>query len=210
MDAGSGPRLRRVPTRVDPARARRSGRDTIRAMEWIGYVVAALVTLLGAGSVVLVLLGLPGTWALLAIALLVELIDAWYLPEGARTTFSWWLLAGCTALALLGELFEFLAGALGAKRAGSSRRGQVLAVVGGIAGAIAGAPFGLVIGSFVGAIAGTFLGAVIGEMTRPGMRVEQTFRPASGAVVGRVLGTLSKLPIAVVVWIALSVAAFVR
>jgi hypothetical protein len=33
-------------------------------------------------------------------------------------------------------------------------------------------------------------------------------KPAFGAVLGRVLGTLSKLPIAVAVWVLLAVAAF--
>jgi len=178
-------------------------------MDWIGILVAVGITLLGAGSVVLVALGLPGTWALLAVALLVELVDGLYLSTEPPTTFSWWLLGVCVGLAALAELLELLAGAAGAKRGGSSRRGVVGSVIGGVVGAIVGAPFGLVIGSLAGALLGTFAGAILGELTNPGPRPGGLMRPASGAVVGRLLGTLAKVPLATAVWIALSVAAFV-
>ena len=179
-------------------------------MAWISYLVAVIVFLSGAGSVFLVMIGLPGTWALLALAGLIELLDGLYLPGDESTTFSWWLLLGCVALAGIGELLELLAGALGAKKAGSSRRGMIASVIGGIVGAILGAPFGLILGSFCGAVVGTFAGAVLGEITHRDKGVTDTLRPAAGATVGRILGTLSKLPVAVAVWIALTVAAFVR
>jgi len=178
-------------------------------MDWIAVLVAVLVVLAGALSVFLVVIGLPGTWLLLGLALLIELVDHWWLEGEAPVTFSWWLLGACTVLALIGELLEFLAGALGAKRGGASRRGMALAVVGGVVGGIVGVPFGLIVGAFFGAVLGTFLGAVIGELTRPGTELRDTLRPAIGASIGRVLGTLAKLPIAIAVWVALSVAAFV-
>lgn len=178
-------------------------------MVWIAFVVAVLVFVAGAASVFLVMIGLPGTWLLLALAGLIELADSLYLPADASTTFSWWLLLACVILAGIGELLELGAGAIGAKRAGSSRRGMIASVLGGVIGAIVGAPFGLIIGSFVGAVLGTFIGAVVGEMTAKDTRIEQTIRPATGATIGRILGTLSKLPVAIAVWIALTVAAFI-
>jgi uncharacterized protein YqgC (DUF456 family) len=176
---------------------------------WIAYLVAFSLTLLGALSVFAVVIGLPGTWLLIALAVGIELSDHLWSGELHPVTFGWWVLGTCVALAALGELLEFLAGALGAKRGGSSRRGMFWAVVGGIVGGIVGAPFGLVIGAFVGAAIGTFAGAVLGELGTPGRRFRETLRPATSASVGRILGTLSKLPIAVLVWITLSVAAFV-
>jgi hypothetical protein len=178
-------------------------------MAWIALLVAVLVTLAGAASLFLVVIGLPGTWLFLALALAIELLDHLWLDGERTVTFSWWLLAACTLFALVGEGLEFLAGALGAKHGGASRRGMVFAVVGGVLGGIAGTPFGLVIGAFVGATVGTFLGAVVGELGTPGTELRATLRPATSASIGRILGTLSKLPIAVAVWVALSVAAFV-
>lgn len=177
-------------------------------MDWIALLIALLVTLAGAASLFLVVVGLPGTWLLLALALTIQLTDHLWLEDAQANTFAWWLLIACTVLAAIGELLELLAGALGAKHGGSSRRGMVYAVVGGVLGGIVGAPFGLVVGAFVGAILGTFLGAILGEMMSPGTELRDTLRPATGASIGRILGTLSKLPVAVAVWVTLSIAAF--
>lgn len=179
-------------------------------MEWLAYVIALGVFVVGAGSVFLVAVGMPGTWLLLALAAGIELADGLWLPPERSTTFSWWTLAACLALAILGEILEAGAGAVGAKRAGASRRGVIAAVIGGIVGAIAGAPFGFVVGSFAGAAIGTFLGALVAELTRPGAKPSASLRPAWGATVGRILGTLSKIPVAIAVWITLTFAAFVR
>ena len=40
----------------------------------------------------------------------------------------------------------------------------------------------------------------------PDAQLKDTIKPAAGAVVGRILGALAKLPCALVVWILLSVA----
>ena len=81
--------------------------------------------------------------------------------------------------------------------------------MGGLAGAVLGLAIPLpIVGSLIGALIGTFLGAMAGELTLPDQDWRGTLRPATGATVGRVLGTLSKIPIAVAMWIALVVAAF--
>ena len=178
-------------------------------MIWIVYLVAVLVFAAGGASVFLVAVGMPGTWALLALAVVVELSSGAWLPAGEQT-FSWTLLGACLVLAIVGEILEAGAGALGAKHGGGSRRGMVLSMIGGIAGAIVGAPFGLLLGSMLGAVVGTFAGALIGELSHPDKEIGEAVRPATAATVGRILGTLSKLPIAIAVWIALTIAAFVR
>jgi uncharacterized protein YqgC (DUF456 family) len=178
-------------------------------MGWLALLVGVLVALLGVASVFLVLVGLPGTWLLLGLVLLIELIDGWWLVGEPAVTFAWWLLIACLGLAVVGEVLELVAGALGAKRGGASRRGMVFAAVGGIVGGIAGAPFGLVLGAFAGAVIGTFAGAVVGELGNPNTALGDTLRPATAASIGRILGTLVKLPIAIAVAVALSVAAFV-
>ncbi len=183
-------------------------------------LVALIFFVLGLVCVAIVILGLPGTWIMLALAVFIEICDGVYLNPDHQPTFPLWLLIGCAVLALIGEILEFNAGALGAKKAGSSNRGMIGALIGGFVGAIVGAPFGLIIGAFIGAVLGTFIGAILGELTAPlppttdvenhstTNRVRESIKPATGAVIGRVLGTLSKLPIAIAVWLVLSLAAF--
>ena len=179
-------------------------------MEWILYPVAFVFSILGAGCVGVVLLGLPGTWIMLGLAFLIEMVDQFYLPAGSAPTFNGWLLGSCLVLAILGEVLEFMAGLLGAKKAGSSRRGMIGALVGGLVGALLGTGIPVpVVGTLIGAVLGTFGGAVIGELSQDEeKRFRETLKPAMGATVGRILGTLSKVPIALAIWLALSVAAF--
>lgn len=178
-------------------------------MEWIILTVAILFTLAGVLCLVAVVFGLPGTWMFIALALIIEFVDRYYRPEGDMQTFSWWILIVAVLLAGLGELLEFFAGMFGAKRAGSTTRGMVGSLIGGIAGGLAGiAVPPPVLGSLFGALVGTFAGAIIGEMSHHEGTFNKSIRPATGATIGRILGTLSKLPIAITVWIGLSVAAF--
>jgi len=180
-------------------------------MEWLLFVVAVLFTLLGAGCLVLIVFGLPGTWVMLAGAAIIEFADRLYLPADDRQTFAWWLLGVCLGLALVGELLEFLAGVVGAKYGGGTRRGMIGAIVGGILGVFVFTPFLFfipVVGSLVGALIGTFIGAYVGELSAEGASKRGSVRPATGATIGRVLGTMGKMGTAVVVWVALSASAF--
>ena len=94
-------------------------------MDWLLYVVAVLFFLVGAVCVLSVVIQLPGTWIMLALAVLIEWADRVYLSQGAEQTFGWWVLGVCLGLALLGEVIEFLASAVGAKTTGASTRGVV-------------------------------------------------------------------------------------
>lgn len=183
-------------------------------MDWISYVVATLFTLLGAACVVSIILSLPGAWIMLGIALVIELIDQWWRTpdvDGRTQTFEWWLLGVCLALAIIGELLELAAGAAGAKSGGAGRRGMIGALIGGVAGALLLTPLIPIpiVGTLIGAIIGTFAGAVIGEVTGATPKtVKGSMKPALGATIGRVFGTVGKMAVAIVIWLTLSVAAF--
>jgi len=178
--------------------------------------VAATFAFFGALTAATVLVGLPGTWMLLLLAVILELADG-YLLGGAGTatapvTFGWWLIGGGVAMAVVGEVLDLAAGALGAKQGGASRRGVLGAFLGGMGGALFGTfllPIPLV-GTLVGALAGTFFGALVGEMNDPEQKrsADEALKPAAAATIGRVLGTIGKAGIASVVWMVLSVAAF--
>ena len=183
-------------------------------MQWLSYLVAFLFVLLGAGCLVLVAAGLPGGWLLLALAACIEFfVDPFYLPDVAQPTFPPWTLWMSLLLLLLGEVLEFGASVLGAKQGGATRRGMLGSLAGGLAGALLLSPVIPIpiVGTLVGALVGTFLGAVAGETTgRRPSSLPGSIKPAAGATVGRVLGSMSKLGIGLAVWIVLGVAAFWR
>lgn len=181
-------------------------------MEWLLYLVAILFCITGLLCVASIIISVPGGWVMLGLALVIELVDALYLPAGREQTFGWWVLGASAGLLALGELVEFAAGAAGAKGGGGSRRGMVGALVGGIVGAIGMTLFLTVplVGTLIGAVVGTFLGAVIGEVTGAQPKtVRGSMKPAIGATIGRLVGSMGKLMLTIAAWIALSVAAFV-
>ncbi len=181
-------------------------------MEWITLVIAGVFVLVGVGCLVLIPLGLPGAWVMLGVAGLIEWLDQLYLPDDDRQTFSWWVLGVCFGLATVGEIVEFFAGVVGTKKGGGTKRGMWGALIGGILGAFVLTPFLWfipVVGSLVGALLGTFIGAVIGEITAEGATIGGTLKPATGATIARIIATIAKVGVGVVIWIALGVSAFV-
>ena len=172
---------------------------------------AILFTLLGLVCVALVVVGLPGTWILVLLAILMELGDVWWLPAESTVTFGWWLIGLALLLALLGEGLELVSGIIGTKGGGGTRRGMLGALLGGMAGALVGTfiiPVP-VLGTLFGALLGTFVGAFMGETTgEDRMGRKEALKPAILATIGRVLGTVAKMGVATVAWLVLSVAAF--
>ena len=106
-------------------------------MDWITIIVIVLFAMVAAVCVLLALLGLAGTWIMVAIALVIELLDFYW---GDGETWGWMTLGVCFGLAVVGEIMEMGAGALGVKVGGGSRRGMVGAIIGGIVGGIALTP----------------------------------------------------------------------
>ena len=164
------------------------------------YVIAtiAVVTLLlvlGIGWV-MTLLSLPGTWLIvICLALYAYLIpDDWYVDIG------WMVVAIVAAFAVLGEIIESLAVAVGAQRARGSKRSALLALCGSIGGGLAGglvgvptlalAPVAVVLGAALGATAGAMVGEYWkGRSSRDGWEV------GKAAFWGRLLGTIGKMAV---------------
>jgi uncharacterized protein YqgC (DUF456 family) len=148
---------------------------------------------------------------MLGTAVAVELLDH-HVQGVPHVTFGWgWLMAVGVVLAM-GEFAEFVGGAAGAKAGGASARGVFGALVGGFIGAVVGTLVFAVplVSTLAGALIGAGVGAAVGELTRPGMTVRRSIKPIAGAVVGRLLGTMLKLPFAIIAWLALSVLAYLR
>ncbi len=174
-------------------------------MSWVLIVAGLLMALAAAAGVVLTAITLPGTWVMLLVALLVQ----WWSP-GGTFPFDWWTIGICAGLALAGEVFEFAASAVGAKKAGGSSRGAIGAAIGSLVGAIAGAPFLFLIGAIIGAVIGAALGAIIAERAFAGRTWKQSTVVGSGAAAGRLAASLVKVCLAGVIGLTLVVAIFNR
>jgi uncharacterized protein len=143
------------------------------------------------------LLGLPGTW-LIVVAVAAY---AWFVSPEKPASIGWNVVIALAALAVVGELAELAAGAMGVSKAGGSRRGALLAIVGSIVGSIVGMCVGVpvpLVGSLVAAVAfgalGALLGAMIGEQWK-GRDFDASLEVGKAAFVGRVLGTVAKMTV---------------
>jgi uncharacterized protein YqgC (DUF456 family) len=152
-------------------------------LDIILYVVAAALILTGlVGAVVPVLPGIPlifaGIW-------LIAYMDQY------RHLGPWWL-GGIALVGAVGVVIDLIAGALGAKRVGASRR----AVWGALLGTLVGLFFGL-----PGLLLGPFAGAVLGELAA-GSSILRSTHVGTSAWIGLIFGTLVKL-VASVIMVAL-------
>jgi uncharacterized protein YqgC (DUF456 family) len=176
----------------------------------VTYAYAVVLALANAFFVFLNILGLPGNWFMLGAA---ALLAWWQWKPGAAwgdQMFHPATLLAALALAVLGEVLEFVLGAAGSKKAGGTWRGATGAILGGIVGGIVGSfaiPIPLV-GSLIGACLGAFAGASAGELSA-GAALRSSLASGKGAAVGRFWGTVSKIAVGVAMWIVLTAASFV-
>jgi uncharacterized protein YqgC (DUF456 family) len=164
----------------------------------VSTFAAVVITLLAPLSVALVLITLPGTWVLLALAAVLEL---W-----RGDLIGWDTLGACAALALFGEIVEFAASALGAAKAGGSKRAAVGSMLGALVGAILGAPLLFPLGPIIGGAVGAGVGALIAERTVPTRGWKHSAKVGTGAAIGRLIATACKSAIAAIVAIIVVVA----
>lgn len=143
-------------------------------------LLVAAVILVISGLAGLVLPVLPGSLLLFLGLLLAAWAEDFAYIGG-------WTITILALLMIVSYAADFLAGALGAKQAGASRR----ATVGAMIGAVIGIFFG-----FVGIIIGPFIGAFIGQIT-----VKKDVQNASlvgfGAWIGLLLGTAVKVAVGI-------------
>ncbi len=142
----------------------------------VWYIIAGILIVIGlAGTVLPILPGVPIMYAGMFLA-------AWaghFARIGAATLI---LLA---VLAAISIALDFIAGALGAKHVGASRRAQWGAFLGAIVGIFFGMP-GLILGPFIGALVGQFIsGSGVSHSTRVGI----------ATWIGLLFGTIAKLAI---------------
>ncbi len=148
-------------------------------MDWtiLWWVLAVLVVLAGlAGTIVPALPGIP----LIFVGLF---IIAWVQDFNV---VGWTAVGILAALTAIGWLVDLLAGAVGARYLGASKRSFWGAMIGAIVGMFFGLP---------GIILGPFIGAVLGELSG-GRDVLHSGRVGVGTWLGMVVATAVKLAIA--------------
>lgn len=148
-------------------------------MDWtiLWWVLAVLVVIAGlAGTIVPALPGIP----LIFVGLF---IIAWIQDFAV---VGWTAVGILAALTAIGWLVDLLAGAVGARYLGASKRSFWGATIGAIAGMFFGLP---------GIILGPFIGAVLGELSG-GRDVIHSSRVGVGTWLGMVVATAVKLAIA--------------
>ncbi len=166
------------------------------------YIYVTGLTILNLIFWVAVLFNLPGTWLMVLLAAVIE----WWQPD--EFLYSWPVLYVAAGLALLGELLEFSLGASGARRAGGSKRGAVLAIAGGIVGAVLGTPFAPILGTLIGACIGAFAGSLLGDLWA-GRAMGDSVDAGKGAAAGRFWGTIAKMGVGGAIVVLLAVAPLV-
>jgi uncharacterized protein len=159
----------------------------------MAVVILALVLI---GALLLIPLGLPGTWVMVGAALVYQLT----VHSGIGTA----TLVGTAVLAFVAELLEFSLAARFTRRYGGSRRAGWGAILGGLVGAFMGVPIP-VIGPVVGAFLGAFLGALAGDLSVNADGPAAT-RVATGALLGRMAAAATKVAIGVAMaaWIMIA------
>ena len=144
-------------------------------------------------SLLIIPLGLPGTWVMLAAGVGYSLL----VPQSIGMV----ALVGTTIIAIVAEVFEFTLSGKYALKYGGSRRASWGAIIGGTIGAFVGVPVPL-IGPIIGAFAGSFLGALVAEVSR-GTGVTGSTRVATGALIGRAVAAAMKVAagLVIAVWL---------
>ncbi|MBS3762127.1 MAG: DUF456 domain-containing protein [Candidatus Brocadiia bacterium] len=152
-----------------------------------GYIVFYLVMLAG---MIIIPLGIPGQFIIAFAALGGTLI-------AGKDALPWWIVLTLFGLAVLAEIIEAIAGMLGASKAKGSFWSSIGAMLGGIIGAVVGSAVLPLIGTLLGAFVGTFAGAYALEYHRT-RTVKASATVAKGALIGRIIGSITKVFIALV------------
>jgi uncharacterized protein YqgC (DUF456 family) len=163
----------------------------------IGLLVVNSVWLAG------VLFLLPGNWLMV----ITTALFAWW--QWDNGIFGAGVLIAIAAMTLAGEVFESLAGAGGAKKAGASWLGALSAIFGAVAGAVLGTiliPIPIA-GTLLGVCVGAGL-AVWGTERLIGRPPAHSVKTGIGAGTGVLLGITVKFAIGCIIWLTVAVAAF--
>ena len=128
-------------------------------------------------------LGLPGTWLMLGIAAVYSAMT--------QDSIGWVTIMLVGVIAVIAEVLEFMLASRFTRKYGGSKRAGWGAIIGGIVGAFVGLPVPL-IGSMLGAFVGAFAGAFVFERLG-GTSYGSSTKVATGALLGRAAASAMKV-----------------
>ena len=169
--------------------------------------IAVVVLILNMTWLVSLCFNVPGTWLIVLTMAVAAWVQRWPRFDLGDGAVGWVTLIALVILAVIGEVLEFVTGAMRAKKAGASSKGLWAAIGGGVVGAILGTvliPIPL-IGTLIGASAGACVAAGCIELYN-GKTLGAATRIGWSAAVGRLLGTIYKLIVGVIMWILAAIA----
>ncbi|MBS0192014.1 MAG: DUF456 domain-containing protein [Phycisphaerales bacterium] len=142
------------------------------------WLVVTSLLIAAALGLVLSILTLPGIWLPVAVAIGFQIYDP--------SLFPWWSIVVAALIGLLAEGLELAASAMGASKAGGTKRAAAGAIAGTIFGAVCGS-FVLLfpIGTIVGAVVGAGLGAGLLDSSRNERTLKQVATVGAGAAAAR-------------------------
>ena len=121
------------------------------------------------------------------------------MPTESPYAFGFLVVIIVFIFAIIGEVLEFLTGAISTKKAGGSKRGMWFSIIGSVVGSLVGIFIGIpvpIIGSLIAALlfsgAGALLGAYYGERVE-GRNSQEAWKVGISSFVGRVLGSMFKI-----------------
>lgn len=155
----------------------------------LDFVLIALAIVLMIGALVLIPLGIPGLWIMLAVLAVATLLGE--VPV--------WLLALLLAAGASAELLEYVMVQRMSARYGGSRRAFWGALAGGITGVLIGVPVP-VVGSLIGGVIGSFIGAAVMAYLET-RRLRDAARVGWGAVLGLAASAAFKTALGIVILI---------
>jgi uncharacterized protein YqgC (DUF456 family) len=168
--------------------------------DWIAALAIVVVSILG---MLLTAFTLPGLWLNIILVFVI-----WWFWKPHFYESPGWTFGGALAIAVIGEIAEFVAGAAGAAKGGSSRAGAIGAMVGAIAGAILMVPVLPPLGTIVGGVLGAAAGTILVERGYKNRTWQHSMQAGTGAAIGRALATIAKTLCAIAVALILCVGAF--
>lgn len=172
------------------------------------YIFAFILLLLNAAAWGSNIFMLPGNWIIVVLAS----AYVYFLPAQYDPRVSWGIVIVIIVLAIAGEIIEFLAGAMGTRKKGGSRKSALLSILGGFVGSILGAMAGIpipILGNLIGAVGGGAIGAFAGAYIGESGRLEhERIEIGKDALKGRLLGTAGKLAVGAVMLVVITVDSF--
>jgi len=158
-------------------------------MEYTALFVNIFVAAILLGGIGLTVLGLPGNVLIFLVAL-----GYGYYEHFVHLNYT--ILLILFGALVVGEIIEFVAGALGAKKEQASKGAIVAAFLGTIAGGIIGTGVLPFIGSISGAILGAFAASYLAEYIKTS-DTGRAGRVAQSVIKGQIIGIIVKFAIAI-------------